>query len=121
PSTPLAFCFVLRSMFELSAKAYYQDHPSAGLPSRDSKGNELKLAELLREIAKHLIKTAPAADQPQDKKHLHGATCALRMPNRFLTVTTMNKLLQHSSLLVAPQVIVIIFHNVFPLLESMNA
>jgi hypothetical protein len=53
--TPLAFCFVLRSMFEISAKAYCADHVSAGGPSPvKPNGQDKSLVDLLREITKHI-------------------------------------------------------------------
>jgi hypothetical protein len=54
---PLAFCFVLRSMFELSAKAFCQDHAKAGRPSiLKASGKDRELAEVLRAITKYLTK-----------------------------------------------------------------
>lgn len=45
--TPLAFCFVLRSMFELSAKAYCADHAAFGGPSvTKGRGEERHLVEI---------------------------------------------------------------------------
>ncbi len=52
---PHAFCFLLRSMFELSAKAYCDDHAKAGGPTMTKpNGEERKLADILRDITKHL-------------------------------------------------------------------
>src|SRR5262249_6431336 len=49
--TPLAYCFVLRSMFEISAKAYCADHAKSGGPSiTKPNGDDRKLVEVLKDI-----------------------------------------------------------------------
>lgn len=117
--TPHAFCFVLRSMFELSAKAYCQDHAKTGGPSATHKGGEeRKLAEVLRDITKHLTKNNT------DKvmvKALHGAMAELGNPNGFLSVTSMNQLVHNPKFLVDGTLVSTVFANVLPLLEAMNS
>jgi hypothetical protein len=54
--TPLAFCFVLRSMFELSARAYCDDYASAGGPKASkADGSDRRLVDILRDVHDHLV------------------------------------------------------------------
>ncbi|KAB2965634.1 MAG: hypothetical protein F9K16_01380 [Thermoanaerobaculia bacterium] len=117
--TPLAFCFVLRSMFEISAKAYCDDHAKAGGPSATkSSGEERHLVEILRDITKHA--TSNNSDRAK-KKALHGAMTELGKAQGILSVTSMNQLVHNPRFSVAPSDVAVTFGNVFPLLEEMNA
>jgi hypothetical protein len=115
---PHAFCFLLRSMFELSAKAYCQDHSKSGGPSLNKAGGEeRKLADVLRDITKHLTKNN------KDKamvKALHGAMTELGNPHGLLSVTSMNQLI-HGKFVVDGRAVSTVFANIFPLLEAMNS
>jgi len=116
--TPLAFCFVLRSMFEVSAKAYCTDHQRSGGPSsKKENGVDKSLAVLLKDVSKHL--TRSASDQ-ELVKTLHGATTELSRPEGLLSVTSMNQLVHNPSFSIQPNDICILFGNVFPLLRAMN-
>jgi hypothetical protein len=116
--TPLAFCFVLRSMFEVSAKAYCADHAAAGLSATKSDGKDKQLADLLREITKHL--TNNNSDMAMVKA-LHGAMAELGKVNGLLSVTSMNQLVHNPRFAISPSDISILFGNIFPLLEEMNS
>lgn len=111
---PVAFCFLLRSMFEISAKAYCIDH---GLSSTKPDGNDKRLAELLKEITAHI--TNNNKDKPKTKL-LHGAITELGKPEGILSVTSMNQLVHNPSFSVLPSDIAILFMNVFPLLQEIN-
>jgi hypothetical protein len=118
-NTPLAFCFVLRSMFEISAKAYCADHASTGGPSTTkADGQDRNLVEILRDVTKHM--TGNKSDK-QMVKALHGAMTELGKSEGILSVTSMNQLVHHPRFSVAPADIAILFGNVFPLLEAMNS
>lgn len=115
---PHAFCFLLRSMFELSAKAYCTDHKSAGGPSaQKSDGKDKELKELLREITNHL--TNNGTDKTKVKA-LHGAMTELGKSDGILSVTSMNQLVHNTSFSVSPSDISILFGNIFTLLDEMN-
>lgn len=115
---PHAFCFLLRSLFELSAKAYCVDHKKSGGPDPKKKdGSDKSLADLLRDIVKHL--TNNGADKAKVKV-LHGPVTELAKKDGLLSVTSMNQLVHHPSFSVSPPDICILFGNVFPLLEEMN-
>ncbi|WP_152561915.1 hypothetical protein [Cupriavidus sp. SK-3] len=116
---PIAFCFLLRSMFEISAKAYCDDHKSSGGPStKKSNGDDKALAQLLRDIAGHL--TQNNSDKAMVKV-LHGAMAELGRSDGFLSVTSMNQLVHNPSFMISPADIALLFGNIFPLLEAMNS
>jgi hypothetical protein len=115
--TPLAFCFVLRSMFEVSAKAYCADHKSAGGPSTTkSSGEDKHLVDVLREITKHA-----AGSDKQKTKELHGAMTELGRREGILSVTSMNQLVHNPRFSVQPADVAILLGNIFPLMEAMNS
>jgi hypothetical protein len=115
---PHAFCFLLRSMFEISAKAYCNDHgKSGGIKNKKSNGDDLPLVDVLRNITTHL--TNNNTDK-QVKKELHGALAELAKPESFLSVTSMNQLVHNPKFSVKDTHISALFGNIFPLLETMN-
>lgn len=116
--TPLAFCFLLRSMFEISASAYCADHPNvASLSSKKADGHDKTLAQILRAITTHL--TSGGTDKAKNKL-LHGAMTELEKPAGILSVTSMNQLVHNTSFSVTPGDVSVLFGNVFPLLSGMN-
>jgi hypothetical protein len=116
---PHAFCFLLRSVFELSAKAYCDDHKKNGGPNpKKADGKDKTLAELLRAITNHLTKNGK--DKAQVKL-LHGAMAELGKANGILSVTSLNQLVHNPSFSIAPSDISLLFCNVFPLLQEMNS
>lgn len=115
---PHAFCFLLRSVFELSAKAYCADHRKKNGPRlQKSDGSDRPLADVLRDITKHL--TNNGADKAMVKV-LHGAMAELGKANGILSVTSLNQLVHNPAFSIAPPDISILFSNVFPLLREMN-
>jgi hypothetical protein len=116
--TPLAFCFVLRSMFEISAKVYCADHTPSGGPSlAKATGEDRHLVDVLRDITKHLTKNN--SDRALVKE-LHGAMSELGKSNGILSVTSMNQLVHNPRFSVSPSDLATVFANIFPLLEEMN-
>jgi hypothetical protein len=105
-------------MFEISAKAYCNDHAGKGGPSAiKADGNDRTLVDVLREIHVHLTKNNT------DKlmiKELHGAMAELGKPDSFLSVTSMNQLVHNPKFIVDETHISTLFSNVFPLLQAMN-
>jgi hypothetical protein len=118
-SHPHAFCFLLRSMFEISAKAYCHDHAKSGGPKMTKpSGEDRKLVEVLREVTQHLTKNNT------DKvmvKALHGAMTELGKSTGLLSVTSMNQLIHHPKFVVDGNSVSTVFANIFPLLEAMNS
>jgi hypothetical protein len=112
--TPLAFCFLLRSMFEISAKAYCDDH---SLPTTKQNGEQKFLVDLLRDV------TANLTNQNKDKavvKELHGALTELARKDGILSVTSMNQLVHNTGFSITPADVAVLFSNIFPLLAAMN-
>jgi len=110
---PHAFCFLLRSMFEISAKIYSKEN---GIKYQKD-GKDKTLATLLRDVTKHLT------NGQKDKemvKVLHGAMTEIAKPNSLLSVTSLNQLVHNPKFSIIPSDICILFCNIFPLLEEMN-
>ncbi|HVX12042.1 MAG TPA: hypothetical protein VHC22_12750 [Pirellulales bacterium] len=116
---PHAFCFVLRSMFEISAKAYCADHLKSGGPkAAKATGEDRLLVEVLRDITAHLTKNNTDKEM---KKTLHGAMAEMAKSSGFLSVTSMNQLVHHPTFSVKDTHISSLFFNIFPLLAAMNS
>lgn len=113
-NNPIAFCFILRSMFEISAKAYCNDN---NINVTKSGGKDKTLVEILRSVTAHL--TGNNSNIPMTKV-LHGALTELAKSDSILSVTSMNHLVHNPNFSIAPTDICIMFANVYPLLESMN-
>jgi hypothetical protein len=115
---PHAFCFLLRSMFEISAKAYCQDHAAQGGPSHSkATGEDRALVDVLRDISSHLINNSL---DKQMIKVLHGAMAELAKKEGILSVTSLNQLIHNPKFTVDEAHISTVFGNIFPLLEEMN-
>ena len=120
PDNPLAFCFLLRSMFEISSKAYCDDHKAAGgLSYTKSDGTDKKLVDVLRDINSHLIGPIGKEDKVIQKT-LHGAMTELAKPEGILSVTSMNHLVHNPKFSITVGDIATVFGNIFPLLKMMN-
>lgn len=115
--TPLAFCFLLRSSFEISAKAYCDEHSLPTTVGSGSSTKEKTLAQLLTQVTNHL--TANSSNQAMSRV-LHGALVEITNPNRILSVTSMNQLVHNQSFSIAPPDVCTLFTNIYPLLEAMN-
>ncbi|WP_155634127.1 nucleoporin [Burkholderia territorii] len=113
---PIAFCFLLRSMFEISAKAYCLDHKADGL-SVTKKGIDKPLVEVLRDITRHLTEDRKDKEMVRE---LHGAMAEIAKPEGMLSVTSMNQLVHNPKFSHQPTDIAILFGNIFPLLDAMN-
>jgi hypothetical protein len=116
---PHSFCFLLRSMFEISAKAYCQDHKkTTGCPQvTKADGTDRHLEEVLRDITAHLTKNN--TDKAMVKV-LHGAMAEMGKKDGFLSVTSMNQLVHNPKFSINETHICTLFNNIFPLLEEMN-
>lgn len=111
---PIAFCFLLRSMFEISAKVYCGDH---NISLTKNAGKDKTLVELLREVTAHLTNNNANSAMV---KTLHGAITEISKSDGILSVTSMNQLVHNPSFSVLPGDICILFGNIYPLLEAMN-
>jgi|GEM_PF-346857 len=115
--SPIAFCFLLRSLFEISAKVYCTEH---NIPTTTGNGNrsfDRKLADLLTDATNQL--TQHGANQTMNRQ-LTGALQQLTNHQSILSVTSMNQLVHNPSFSVIPSDVCVLFHNIYPLLENMN-
>jgi hypothetical protein len=120
--TPHAFCFVLRTVFELSAKAYCNDNPGAGIALANAQGEQRKLKDILTEILEHLVTDPVTGKKVQLKqRQLHGAATEIKDADSLLSVTSMNQLVHGQTFLVSTQHICTVFVKVLPLLKAMNS
>lgn len=121
---PHAFCFILRSLFELSAKAYCADHQANGGPSATDPSHnnqDKKLIDVLREVANHMIVGHPPGRPNQAiQRDLHGPLTELANHAGLLSVTSMNQLIHNPQFTVDAQHVARVFNQVFPLLQRMN-
>lgn len=121
--TPLAFCFLVRSMLEISSKAYSQDHPSeASLRPLKADGREKSLLEMLKATHDHLVAdpTARGGKNIALVRKYHGAMAELSNSSDVLSITSMNSLVHHTSFTISTDNACIAFGNIYPLLEAMN-
>jgi len=119
--TPLAFCFVLRSMFELSAKAYCAEHASKGGPVLlKADGGDRKLVEVLKDIHKHLVTLDSGKPDKEKVKLFHAAITELTKQEGLLSVTSMNQLIHNPHFSLTAKDIAITFGNIVRFLEAMN-
>jgi len=115
---PIAFCFLLRSMFEISAKAYCDDNKAiSGLSYKKTDGTDRALVEVLRGITKHLTQNSTDKEM---KKLLHGAITELARKDGILSITSMNQLIHSLVFSISTSTVCVGFSNVFPLLKAMN-
>jgi hypothetical protein len=116
--TPMAFCFLLRSAFEISAKEYCKENGIATKKTKTTGISQNKsLAELLQAVVKHL--TDNGKNQSMQKV-FHGAQTEIAASEGLLSVTSLNQLVHNPNFSIAPIDICTKFGNIFPLLEAMN-
>lgn len=118
---PIAFCFLLRSMFEISAKAYCDDHAATNGPKyKKADGSDRKLGEVLKNIHTHLTNPTGSNQDREMLRVLHGAIVELSKEEGLLSVTSMNQLVHNPSFSLTTGDISTMFGNIFPLLVAMN-
>jgi hypothetical protein len=118
---PIAFCFLLRSMFEISAKEYSKDN-SLPLENVKTKAGvtttkEKTLLELLRGATAHLTNNNKNTNMVRE---LHGALAELAKSESVLSVTSMNQLVHSTTFSIIASDISTMFNNIFPLLLLLN-
>ena len=111
---PIAFCFLLRSMFEISAKLYFDEN---SISLKKSTGYDKTLVEILKDVKNHL--TSSSTDKAK-LKELHGAMVEMGRKDGILSVTSLNQLVHNPKFSISPSDISTLFGNIFPLLSSMN-
>ena len=114
---PFSFCFLFRSMFEISAKAFCKDHKKEGLSSVKQNGYDKDLSDILRDIVKFITVNGTIKEK---EKILHGALTELNKKDGILSVTSLNHLVHNPGFSIQSTDLCKLFHNIFPLLEEMN-
>lgn len=114
---PLAFCFLLRSMIEISLKSYDSGNP--GIINLVEKNNAKK-DRPLKEIIKDAIVFFEKADGSNLKK-LYPAKMTLSNDDSVMSVTSLNQLIHNPKFSLSSVDICIGFHNIFPLIELLNS
>ncbi|WP_335965760.1 hypothetical protein [Galbibacter sp. PAP.153] len=116
-TNPIAFCFILRSMFEISANIYSNENNIPKDKTRNGKKIPNTLKQQLNAVTRHLTSNNKNSGMV---KTLHGANSELSKSTGLLSVTSMNQLVHNPSFAVASHDIFVLFNNVYPLLEAMN-
>jgi hypothetical protein len=111
---PIAFCFLLRSMFEIAAKTFCDNCTSENAPKyKKVDGEERKLADVLNDI--YIFLTNGTKDKVKVKE-LHGAITELKKEHGLLSVTSMNQLVHNPKFSITETDISSLFGNISPLL-----
>lgn len=110
---PIAFCFLLRSILEISAKAYCEEKT---IPTTN-KGKEKTLQELINAAYNHLTSNGTNKGMV---RALHGAQVEITNSNRVLSVTSLNQLVHNPTFSLTEKDICTMFSNVYPILEAIN-
>jgi len=120
--SPIAFCFLLRSMFEISAKAYCDDQaakPNAP-KAKKADGDDRHLVNVLEDIYNFMVKLPNGKTDQAKERYLIGAFQNIKAPESVLSVTSMNQLVHNQNFAIRGVDISVMFHNIFPLLRAMN-
>lgn len=110
---PIAFCFLLRSILEISAKLYCEEN---GIPTA-KKNKEKTLQELINSAYNHLTDNGNNTGMV---RALHGAQVEITNANRVLSVTSLNQLVHGPTFSLSEKDVCTTFSNVYPLLEAIN-
>jgi hypothetical protein len=115
---PHSFCFLLRSLFEISAKVYSDQYKDSGCPAMTKPdGKDKQLAVGLKDIVNFM--TSSSTDRNKQKS-LHGAITEISKNDGILSVTSMNQLVHNPKFSIQVNDLCTLFGNVFPLLEELN-
>ena len=115
---PLAFCFLLRSMIEISLKVFSQNTPnsfSVEEVSNKGKTYSRELGKIIEDAISYFVKK-----DASNQKKLHPANVVLGNDNSILSVTSLNQLIHNPNFSISSVDICIGFHNIFPLIELLN-
>lgn len=116
---PLAFCFLLRSMIEISVKVFSQNTPDSFAVeevSNKGKAYSRELSKVIEDAISFFVKK-----DVSNQKKLHPAKVTLGNDNSILSVTSLNQLIHNPKFSLSSVDICIGFHNIFPLIELLNS
>lgn len=117
--TPISFCFVLRSMFELSVLDYCSANGIAFKTTdpKTGKTKEKSLADLL--VAAGTQISSGTKDKTLASA-IKTAVSEIKHRDSVLSVPVMNALVHSATFTITPPQIVSGFHKIFPLLVALN-
>lgn len=110
---PISFCFLLRSMLEISARTYCSGKKLSTFNQK--KNRDMTLSEILRHVAKDIA--TRSADQAV-KDHMD--TAQAEVNGGQLSVFMLNQLVHMPNVIPTQDQIIAGFHKIFPLLEELN-
>lgn len=117
---PHSFCFLLRSLIEISAKIYADEHRADGCPSyEDPKrpGTDKILKKFLGEIYNYITTKDDAGKRKE--KTLIGLKTEMNNDNS-LFVDSLNQLIHNTDYSMPTQSICVLFNNLFPFIQELN-
>jgi hypothetical protein len=115
--TPICFCFLLRSMFEISVRDFCSANKLPFAKTKKGQAKDKSLAELLDDEGKRILSTTT------DKvtiSEIKTAISEIKNPHSVLSISTMNALVHSSTFTITPAHIIAGFHKIFPLLVELN-
>lgn len=116
-NNPIAFCFLLRSAFEISAHAYCTDNSIVTFKMKGTEKKELTLSQVLTAVTNDLVKKNTDSNYV---KKLIGAKTEITKKDGILSITTMNQLVHNPIYSITVPDICVFFNKIFPLLQEMN-
>lgn len=115
--TPICFCFLLRSMFEISVRDYCATYRLPTTEVKKGGTREKSLADLLVDAGAHIVSTTSDSGI---KGKIRTASAEIKSPHSLLSVSVMNALVHSATATITPAHIISGFHKIFPLLVELN-
>jgi len=115
---PFSFCFLLRSILEISIKVYAKEHLIDHCPQVENNGKDKSLADNIRNIVNFLTSNRKDIEKT---KLLHGVITELDKKEGLLTVNSLNQLIHNPNFAYQTSDICILFGNIFPLINLLNS
>ncbi len=114
---PLAFCFLLRSMIEISLKSFSENNPEVlAIVEKKDKNRDRPLKEIITDAISFFENS-----DVSNKKRLYPAKATLANTDGLLSVTSLNQLIHNQRFSLSSVDVCVGFHNVFPLIELLNS
>lgn len=114
---PLAFCFLLRSMIEISLKSFASNNPGViNLVEKNNAKKDRPLKEIIKDTIVFFENT-----NVSNLKKLYPAKMTLSNDDSVLSVTSLNQLIHNPKFSLSSVDICVGFHNIFPLIELLNS
>lgn len=115
-SCVLVFCAAMRSLLEMSVRAYAQLH---GIPAQDAGGTDKKFRVLLDDVVKHY--NALATTDKTSATQLKSAQGEFTDPKKPLSWQWLSDMNHNHVAYAGPADILTQFHKVLPILQKLNA